>query len=137
MTTARDIMHLGIECIGERETLLDAARRMRQLDVGALPVCGQDDRLHGMITDRDIVVKCIAAGEDPRTMTAGVLAQGEPFVIDADADISAVLSMMEEHRIRRLPVIENHRAVGIITEADLGRHLPEDMIAQFVEVIVA
>ncbi|MGN6245758.1 MAG: CBS domain-containing protein [Motilibacteraceae bacterium] len=137
MTTARDIMHLGIECIGERETLLDAARRMRQLDVGALPVCGQDDRLHGMITDRDIVVKCVAAGEDPRTMTAGVLAQGEPFVIDADADISAVLSMMEEHRIRRLPVIENHRAVGIITEADLGRHLPEDMIAQFVEVIVA
>lgn len=137
MTTARDIMHLGIECIGERETLLDAARRMRQLDVGALPVCGEDDRLHGMITDRDIVVKCIAAGEDPRTMTAGVLAQGEPFVIDADADISAVLSMMEEHRIRRLPVIENHRAVGIITEADLGRHLPEGMIAQFVEVIVA
>jgi CBS domain-containing protein len=137
MTTAREIMHLGIECIGERETLLDAARRMRQLDVGALPVCGEDDRLHGMITDRDIVVKCIAAGEDPRSMTAGALAQGEPFTIDADADISDVLSVMEEHRVRRLPVIENHRAVGIITEADLGRHLPEDMIAHFVEVIVA
>ena len=135
MTTAREIMHPGIECIGEHETLLDAARRMRQLDVGALPVCGDDDRLHGMITDRDIVVKCVAAGEDPRTMTAGTLAQGEPFVIDAGADISDVLSVMEEHRIRRLPVIENHRAVGIITEADLGRHLPEHLVAEFVEVV--
>ena len=57
MTTARDIMHEGAECIGEHETLAKAARRMRDLDVGALPVCGDDGRLHGIITDRDIVIR--------------------------------------------------------------------------------
>ncbi|MCW2934689.1 MAG: hypothetical protein JWM19_5651, partial [Actinomycetia bacterium] len=62
MTTARDIMHAGAECIGEHATLAEAARRMRDLDVGALPVCGDDDRLRGIITDRDIVLKCVATG---------------------------------------------------------------------------
>jgi len=60
MTTARDIMHAGAECIGQNQTLTDAARMMRDLNVGALPICGDDDRLHGSITDRDIVMKCIA-----------------------------------------------------------------------------
>ena len=82
MTAARDIMHAGAECIGEHETLAQAARRMRDLGVGALPVCGDDDRLHGIITDRDIVIKCVAAGGDPATVTAGDLAQGKPFTID-------------------------------------------------------
>jgi predicted transcriptional regulator len=105
MTTARDIMHVGAECVGERETLAQAARRMRDLDVGALPVCGDDDQLHGIITDRDIVVRCVAAGGDPQTVTAGDLAQGEPFTIDPNASVGQVLQVMEEHRIRRLPVI--------------------------------
>jgi CBS domain-containing protein len=137
MTTARDIMHVGAECIGEHETLAQAAQRMRDLDVGALPVCGDDDRLHGIITDRDIVIKCVAAGGDPETVTAGELAQGKPFTIDADASAGQVLRVMEDHRIRRLPVIENHRLVGMISEADLARHLPEQAIAEFVETICA
>ena len=137
MTTARDIMHAGAECIGEHETLAQAARRMRDLDVGALPVCGDDDRLHGIITDRDIVLKCVATGGDPETATAGDLAQGKPFTIDADASAGQVLRVMEEHRIRRLPVIDNERAVGMISEADLARHLPEQSIAEFVGVICA
>lgn len=137
MSTARDIMHIGAECIGEHETLAQAARRMRDLDVGALPVCGDDDRLHGIITDRDIVVRCVAAGGDPETVTAGDLAQGKPFTIDADASTGQVLQVMEEHRIRRLPVIDNHRLVGMISEADLARHLPEQSVAEFVEAICA
>ncbi len=137
MTTARDIMHVGAECIGEHETLAQAARRMRDLDVGALPICGEDDRLHGIITDRDIVIKCVAAGGDPETVTAGDLAQGKPFTVDADASAGQVLRVMEDHRIRRLPVIDNHRLVGMISEADLARHLPEQSIAEFVEAICA
>ena len=137
MTTARDIMHADAECIGDHETLAQAARRMRDLDVGALPVCGDDDRLHGIITDRDIVIKCIAAGGDPKTVTAAQLAQGKPFTIDADASAGQVLRVMEDHRIRRLPVIDNHRLVGMISEADLARHLPEQSIAEFVEAICA
>ncbi|WBO62172.1 CBS domain-containing protein [Streptomyces camelliae] len=137
MTTAREIMHTGATCVQESETLADAARRMSELDVGALPVCGPDDRLHGIITDRDIVVKCLAKGKDPKTMTAGHLAQGTPVTIDAEADTDQVLQTMEEHRIRRLPVIDNHRLIGMISEADLARRLPEEQVGHFVEVVCA
>jgi CBS domain-containing protein len=137
MTKARDIMHVGVECIGERETLDNAARRMRELDVGALPICGDDDRLKGIITDRDIVLKCVAAGRNPAELTAGELAQGTPFTIDAESDVDDVLHMMEDHRVRRLPVLDNHRVVGMISEADLGRNLPEERVGHFVETICA
>ncbi|MEV7980391.1 CBS domain-containing protein [Streptomyces sp. NPDC086519] len=135
MTTARDIMHAGASCIQENETLEAAARRMRELDVGALPICGEDDRLHGIITDRDIVVKCLAKGKDPRTMTAGQLEQGKPVTVDADTDSGRVLQVMQEHKIRRLPVIENHRLVGMISEADLARRLSEKQVGHFVEAV--
>ncbi|GGT61669.1 hypoxic response protein 1 [Streptomyces atratus] len=110
---------------------------MSELHVGALPVCGPDDRLHGIITDRDIVVKCLAKGKDPKSMTAGMLEQGKPISIDAGADTDDVLRTMEEHKIRRLPVIENHRLVGMISEADLARCLPEEQVGHFVEAICA
>ncbi|TVZ91718.1 CBS domain-containing protein [Streptomyces sp. BK340] len=137
MTTAREIMRTGATCVQENETLEAAARKMKELNVGALPICGPDDRLHGIITDRDIVLKCVAKGKDPRTMTAGQLEQGKPVTIDAGADAGRVLQAMEEHKIRRLPVIDNHRLVGMISEADLARHLPEDQVGHFVEVICA
>lgn len=137
MTTAREIMHVGATCIQESETLADAARRMGELGIGALPICGPDDRLHGIITDRDIVVKCVARGKDPKTMTAGMLEQGKPVTIDAGADSDEVLRAMEQHRIRRLPVVENHRLVGMISEADLARRLPEEQVGHFVEVVCA
>lgn len=137
MTTAREVMHVGAECISEHETLLNAAAKMRDLDVGALPICGDDDRLHGILTDRDIVVKCLAAGADPAKTTAGELAEGKPYTIDADSDVDEVLRVMEEHRIRRLPVLDDRRLVGIISEADLGRHLPEEKVGHFVEMVCA
>lgn len=135
MTTARDVMHAGTTCIREHETLTAAAQHMRELGVGSLPICGDDDRLHGMITDRDIVIKCIAAGKDPNTLTAGELAQGSTYHVSADASISEMLMVMEEHQIRRLPVIDDHRMVGIVSEADIARHLPEHEVAQFVKAI--
>jgi CBS domain-containing protein len=137
MTTATDIMHTGATCVGEHETLAAAARHMRELGVGALPICGDDDRLHGMLTDRDIVIKCIAAGCDPNATTAGELAQGSTYHVDADASIEEMLNVMEEHQVRRLPVIDNHRLIGIVSEADIARHLPEHAIAQFVKAICA
>jgi CBS domain-containing protein len=135
MTTAKDIMHTGATCVGEHETLFVAAQHMRDLGVGALPICGDDDHLHGMITDRDIVIKCLAAGNDPNAMTAGELAQGSTYHVGADASIEEMLNMMEEHQVRRLPVIDNHRLVGIISEADIARQLPEHAVAQFVKAI--
>ena len=137
MTTARDIMHAGAECIGEHETLQYAAQRMRDLDVGSLPICGDDDRLHGIITDRDIVIKCVAQGGDPAAITAGELAQGKPVTVDSNTEVSDVLQAMKSHQIRRLPVIESRRLVGMISEADLARHLPEQTVGEFVEAVCA
>ncbi|MEU6977872.1 MULTISPECIES: CBS domain-containing protein [unclassified Streptomyces] len=135
MTTAREIMHAGANCVQETESLMDAARRMSELNVGALPICGPDDRLHGIITDRDIVVKCLAKGKDPHRMTAGHLAQGKPVTVDVGADSEEVLRTMQDHRVRRVPVIDDHRLVGMISEADLARHLPEERVGHFVEEI--
>lgn len=137
MPTAREIMHEGAKCVGENETLRVAARMMRDLNVGALPICGDDDRLHGMITDRDIVVKCLAEGADPTAMTASELAQGTPLCVSAEADANDVLSMMEQYQVRRLPVIENHRLVGMISEGDIGQHLGEREVGHLVQAVTA
>jgi CBS-domain-containing membrane protein len=124
-------MHLGAECIGQDETLAVAAAKMRDLHVGALPICGTDDRLHGIITDRDIVVRCVAEGRDPQTVTAEELAQGTPIWVDVDSDVSDVLRTMEQHKMRQLPVIDNHRLVGMISEADMATHLGEHEVSEF------
>ena len=123
MTVARELMTPDPTCVKEGETLVEAARKMRDLDVGALPICGSDDRLKGMLTDRDIVVKCLAQGGDPNTATAGSLAEGKPVTIGADDDIREALEMMQKHQVRRLPVIDGHKLVGIISQADVAREL--------------
>ncbi len=137
MTTARDIMHMGAECIGEDDTLLMAAQKMRDLDVGALPICGNDQKLHGIITDRDIVVRCCAEGRNPADVQAREFAQGSVHWVESNTDVEEVLSRMQRHQIKRMPVIENHRLVGMISEADLGRHLSESQVAHFVEDVYA
>src|SRR5690606_11199187 len=103
----------------------------------SLPICGSDDRLHGIITDRDIVVKCIATGGDPRTTTAMQLAQEKVVWVDANADENEALRLMEQHQIRRLPVIDNGRLVGIISTADVARRLDDGKVAEFAEKVYA
>ncbi|ETK30799.1 CBS domain-containing protein [Microbispora sp. ATCC PTA-5024] len=128
---ARDVMHAGAQCVGEHDSLRAAAQMMRDMDVGALPICGDDDRLKGIITDRDIVIKCIAEGGDVDQMTARELAHGLVWC-DAECSVEDALVTMEEHKIKRMPVIENHRIVGMISEADLAKELPDSKLAEFV-----
>ncbi len=135
MSTARDVMHMGAECIAEDETLAEAGARMRDLNVGALPVCGADDRLHGIITDRDIVVRCVADGYDPEIMTAGELARAALVWVDADDSADEVIRVMTESAIRRVPVLEDSRLVGMISEADLATHLDEQRLKVFAEAV--
>ncbi|WP_432136051.1 CBS domain-containing protein [Streptomyces sp. bgisy154] len=137
MTTAGDIMHRGAQWIPAHETLDRAAQLMRELNVGALPISDADERLCGILTDRDIVVGCVAMGHDPAEVTAGEMARGTPRWIDANADISEVLQEMKEHQIRRLPVIDDKRLVGMISEADLTRHLSEEQLAGWAESVSA
>lgn len=134
----RDAMHEGCECIGEQQTVLEAAKRMEQLDVGAMPICGDDDRLKGMITDRDIVVKLLAHDRDPATTRAGELAQSKLVWITADAPMKDALTMMREHAIKRLPVVdESKRLCGIITEGDIATHMPEKRTGELVGAIAS
>jgi CBS domain-containing protein len=137
MTTAGEIMHRGAQWIPAHETLDRAAQLMRELNVGALPISDENERLCGILTDRDIVVGCVAMGHDPARVTAGEMAHGTPRWIDAGADVGDVLREMRDHQIRRLPVIENKRLVGMISEADLARHLTEDQIADFAQGVYA
>ncbi|WP_369779907.1 CBS domain-containing protein [Streptomyces sp. R33] len=135
MTTARDIMTPEPECIDAGSTVLEAARKLARLDVGALPICGTDHKLKGMLTDRDIVTKVLAVGKDPATCTAGELAQGEAVTIGADDDASEILRTMTEHHVRRLPVIDGHDLVGIIAQADVARALPDPQVGDLLEAI--
>jgi CBS domain-containing protein len=137
-TTVREAMHEGCECIGESQTLADAATRMEELDVGVMPICGDDDRLKGMVTDRDIVVKAVAQGRDPATTRCGELAQGTVRWIGVDASLDEALSMMREHAVKRLCVMDdNKRLSGIITEADVATHAPEGKTGELVGAIAA
>jgi CBS domain-containing protein len=136
--TVRDAMHAGCECIGENQSVLDAAKRMEQLDIGAMPICGQDDHLKGMVTDRDIVVKVLAQGKDPASTMAGELAQDRLLFVRADAPIDRALSLMEEHAVRRLPVLdENRQLCGMITEADIAMHMPQERTGEMMGAIAA
>ena len=136
--TVREAMHEGCECIDESQMLVDAAKRMEELDVGVLPICGSDDRLKGMLTDRDIVVKAIAEGRDPATTSCGEFAQGTVHWIAAEASFDEALSMMREHAVKRLCVMdENKRLTGIITEADVATHAPEAATGELVGAIAA
>lgn len=135
MTLTRDIMTPAPRCIGENDSLSIAASVMSELDVGALPICGEDGRLKGMLTDRDIVVRAVSYGFDLETTPARVLAAGKPYTVDAAADIQVALELMQEHQIRRLPVIEDHRLVGIISQADVALALSPEATGVTVESI--
>jgi CBS domain-containing protein len=136
---AKDIMTNGVQCVGAHQSLHEAAKMMRDLEVGALPICGDNNRLTGLVTDRDIVITCCAEGINPAEVQAGSLG-GELHWIDVEADASEVLETMENHHIKRLPVIDvagGHRLVGMITEANVAKNLSDQQIAEFATRVYA
>ena len=135
--TAREIMTGGVECIGEDETVLDAAKKMQSLDVGALPICGNDQRLKGMLTDRDVVVKVLAQGKDPGSTKAGELGQGKPVTIGADDSLEELVRTMAQHQVKRLPVIDGHQLVGVVSEADVAEHASPQQLVSVVKGVYA
>jgi CBS domain-containing protein len=135
--TAREVMTGDAQCIGENDSVLDAAKRLSELDVGAMPICGEDQRLKGMLTDRDIVVKVLAQGRDPGSTTAGELGEGKPVTIGADDSVEEAVRTMKEHKVRRLPVIDGHDLIGIVSQADLARSIDESQVGDLVETISA
>jgi CBS domain-containing protein len=135
MTKAREIMTPDATCVSASDTVLDAAKLMAEHDVGALPICGEDNRLKGMLTDRDIVVRVLAEGKDARALHAGELARAEAVTVGADDDAETVMRTMAEHRVRRLPVIDGHKLVGVVAQADVARALPNSETGELVEAL--
>ncbi len=133
MTTARDVMNRGVQCIAEYQTLFDAASYMKNLGIGCLPIQSSDGSLVGMVTDRDIVIKCVAEGADPAGTAAGTLATGEVQTVAAATEIGDVLSVMRHHQVKRLPVLSDGTLVGMISESDLVAALSPDEVASFAE----
>jgi CBS domain-containing protein len=134
MPTARDIMTSGVTIIETTSTVADAAKKLADDGVGALPIC-DNGRLTGMITDRDIVVKVIAEGRDPSTTKVIDLVQGEAVTIGADDDVQEAIRTMKDHQLRRLPVIDGTDLVGMVSQADIARTAPDTQVGDLVEAI--
>lgn len=137
MSVVREFMTTSAQCVKEDQTLQEAAVMMRDLDCGSLPICGSEGKLKGLITDRDIVLRCVAEGLDAREVRAIDLAQGTPRWIDADANIDEAIAVMEQYQVRRLPVISDHKLVGIISQGDIARNYSEARVGELVEHISA
>ena len=126
----KDIMTSRAECTSPTTTLREAAQRMRDLDVGPLPVCGDDDRLAGMITDRDITVRAVAEGLDTNTALVRDVMTPNIIYCYEDQAVSDAAHMMEQNQIRRLVVLNrDKRMVGILSLGDLAVDTGDEQLA--------
>jgi CBS domain-containing protein len=136
MTTAREIMTPGAEWLDVGVTVEEAARRMAEGDFGMLPVCNSEGRLQGVVTDRDLVVQVISEGRDPSTTKVGdLLNQTEVVTIGADDSAEDAIRTMKDHAVRRLPVIDGTELIGMVSQADIARALPDAKVGDLVGAI--
>lgn len=135
MKTARNAMTGRPETTRASATILEVAKRLAIEDIGAIPVCTQDNQLEGILTDRDIVVKVVAKGLDPSTVTVGEIETERPVTVSPDESLENAMRIMADYRIRRLPVVEGRTLVGVVSQADLARELPPDKAGKMVAEI--
>jgi CBS domain-containing protein len=115
--------------------VVEAARMMKSEDVGSIPIV-EGDRLVGMITDRDIVVRDVAEGRDPQSTTVGEIASRDLVTIDPDQGIEEAARLMARHQLRRLPVVEEDgRLVGIVAQGDIAQLGDDSLTGEVVERI--
>jgi CBS domain-containing protein len=124
----KEVMTRGVECVGPDATLQEAARKMKDLDVGPLPIC-DNDRLAGMVTDRDITVRAVAEGKDPRnTRVREVMTPGINYVFEED--VAHAAQLMKDKQVRRLVVLNrDKRLVGIVSLGDLAVETGDEHLA--------
>jgi CBS domain-containing protein len=136
MTTARELMTADPAFCDKDVTVAEAARQMADQNIGALPVCSTEGRLAGVVTDRDLAVRVVAEGLDPSTTkVADLLSGAEVVTIGADDSAEEAIRTMKDHAVRRLPVIDGTRLVGMVSQADIARELPDAKIGDLVDAI--
>ena len=119
-TKVHQVMTDSPRCVTLETPVSEAAKLMESEDIGSLPIL-DGEALAGMITDRDIVVRAIAKGKDPRGMPVREVASGELVTVRADDDLADALQLMASQQVRRLPVVdENNRLVGVLAQADVA-----------------
>ncbi|MEA2396763.1 MAG: hypothetical protein QOK25_319 [Thermoleophilaceae bacterium] len=117
--TVRDVMTEKVETVEPSDSAVDAAKKMKSADTGAILVTDDGD-LKGIVTDRDIVVNAVAEGKDPSDVKVEEIASTDTTTIEPDADIDEAIKLMREHKFRRLPVVEDGQPVGIVSLGDLA-----------------
>ena len=134
MGNVRELMTERPKTCDASASVIDAAKLMAREDIGPIPVV-ESDRLVGLVTDRDIAIRVVAEGRDPQSTTVGEIASKDLATVGPDDDLDQALTLMARHQVRRLPVVEGDRVVGIVAQADVARHLDETRTGEVVEEI--
>jgi CBS domain-containing protein len=135
-TAARDIMTPNPRIMKVDDPVIDIAKAFAEDGIGAVVICNDENRLQGMVTDRDLAVEVLAQGKDPNRTTAGQLVDGtEVVTIGADDGIDEAIDTMRHHALRRLPVIDGTEVVGMVSMADVARAADETQVGKLVEAI--
>ena len=130
-----EVMSDRPRCVTPETLVSEAAQLMASEDIGALPIL-DGEQLAGMVTDRDIVIRAVAKGKDPRGMPVGEVASGELVTIHADDDLADALRLMAREQVRRLPVVDSdNKLVGILAQADVAAEAKEKAVGEMVEEI--
>lgn len=130
----REVMTPSPETVEPGQPVAEAAKLMKQADVGMIPVV-QEGQLSGTVTDRDIVLRVIAEGKSPASTTVGEIASGKIVTVDPEQELEEALELMAKHQVRRLPVVENGRLIGVLAQADVAREGDEREVGHTVEEI--
>ena len=134
--SVRDAMTAEPRSIGKSVSVVEAARLMREQDIGSLPIT-DDEKLVGMITDRDITMRVVAEAADPKVTAVEDVFSRDLISVEPDKDLEEALRLMARHQVRRLPVVENGRLVGIVAQADIALRENETKTGELVEAISA
>jgi CBS domain-containing protein len=118
--TIDEMMTTDLRTVRDGATIEEAARVMRDADIGDVIVLDEDGRVSGIVTDRDLVVRAVADGVDPAEGQVGSILNGAVVSIAPDESVDTALDLMRDHKIRRLPVIDDDRLVGVVTLGDLA-----------------
>ena len=134
-TKVREVMTDRPRCVTLETPISEAAQLMESEDIGSLPIL-EGEQLAGMITDRDIVIRAVAKGKDPRGMPVREVASRELVTVYADDDLADALKKMASEQVRRLPVVdEDNRLVGVLAQADVALEAKEKAVGELVEEI--
>lgn len=117
----KEVMSTNVVCIEPNESAAVAARLLSRFNIGALPVCTKDGRLRGMVTDRDIVLRCVAADDDAQTVKVSEIMTRRIYSVDAQDSVQNASALMARQQIRRLPVEEDGKLVGMVSLGDVAK----------------